>query len=181
MTKKSWYLGHDESDRYFLEDFTWDCGWYWGGGYLEVYRGYKTKSTGPDNQHRMHTHFDSHLSTLGDGDWFKVDGGKFIRSEDTRCNWFDGFKKHIPYTVLTDDEIWRLCDLMIQFYAYRRASECFQYGGHYSSKGRTRREIRKPMERECNKQIEKVIIPLVRELLDKTADRPIPNEKEDPK
>ena len=34
MAKKKWYIGTSDNGREYLEDFSWDCDWYWGGGYL---------------------------------------------------------------------------------------------------------------------------------------------------
>ena len=40
MSKKRWLLGYTKSTQYgnreavYLRDFTWDCDWYWGGGYI---------------------------------------------------------------------------------------------------------------------------------------------------
>jgi len=34
---KRWYLGKTKGSRpesIYLYDFTWDCGWHWGGGYV---------------------------------------------------------------------------------------------------------------------------------------------------
>lgn len=36
--KKIYLLGEDKcGDRYWLEEPFWDCGWYWGFGYIETY------------------------------------------------------------------------------------------------------------------------------------------------
>ena len=144
--EKMWLLGKTEDgQRIYLEDFKWDCGWYWGGGYLKWYaRGAKAWHS--------HTHFGS---TFGD-------------YTDTHT----GYNKHIKHSVLNDEEVWRLCDLMRQFYCYREAAECAQYGGHMTSKGRKKEELNKDLGAAINKQIE-IVIREVRILLDGTIGRKI--------
>lgn len=136
-----YFLGKNkDGERYYMEDFSWDCGWYWAGGYIKIYGEYcKNWNT--------HTHFDN----FG----------------DNSLNLFDKVKKEIPELNITDDDLWRLCDLMTQFYAHKESAECFQYGGHYTSEGRTKKEINKAMADKINKHIELVIIPEVRKLLGK--------------
>lgn len=54
--KKVYLLGTDEYDRYlWLEAPSWDCGWYWGFGYIEEYTNHKNPSIAIDIN--MHTHW----------------------------------------------------------------------------------------------------------------------------
>ena len=140
---KEWLLGKTErGERVCLEGFSWDCGWYWGGGYIHIYnRGAK--------EWRTHTHFDTYF---GEGH-----------------DLFTGINARIKHHVLTTDQRWRLCDLMVQFYAFRRASECYHYGGGYTSKDRTEDEIQPAMSAVLNTHIETVIIREIRSLLDSTS------------
>jgi hypothetical protein len=51
--KDVYLLGTDENGiRYWLEAASWDCGWYWGFGYIETYKNNQTPSKAQD--------FDSH-------------------------------------------------------------------------------------------------------------------------
>lgn len=144
--EKMWLLGKTvDGQRIYLDDFRWDCGWYWGGGYLKWYpRGAK--------QWHSHTHFNS---TFGD-----------------RSDTHTGFNEIIKYPVLDDKEVWRLCDLMRQFYAYQNAAACAQYGGHMISTLRAEDEINTELGRYINEQIE-IVIREVRILLDGTTGRKI--------
>jgi len=135
MFKDKWYIGSVDGRREYLYDFSWDCGWYWGGGYL-------------GNEH-CHHHVDS------------IDQGKNI-------NMFDAFKKYYTNLVFTDNQLWRFCDLFIQFYAYRKAAECFHSGGHMTSQGRTDLEINKENEQMLNEHIKLVIIPEIQKLMNAT-------------
>ena len=141
--KKEWLLGKTaDGERVCLEDFSWDCKWYWGGGYIHIYeRGARRWHT--------HTHFDTY----------------FAGKQDL----FTEFNAMIKHSVLNQKQIWRLCDLMVQFYAFRKAAGCFQYGGHYTSDGRTEAEFRLDLAEATNKHIETVIIKEIRSLLDSTS------------
>lgn len=116
----------------YLRDFSWDCDWYWGGGYIKA-----------SNEH---SHFNQFYKLYGTTE---------------ECNLYDGFKSRIIEPALLDKYIWRLCDLMRQFYAFKDAAECFQYGGHYSSFNRNPNEIDKAMAAKINEHIKNVIIPEV--------------------
>ena len=143
---KMWLLGKTaDGQKIYLEDFKWVCGWYWGGGCLKWF------SRGAKAWH-SHTHFDSTF------------GGR----SDTHT----GYNEHIKYSVLDDKEVWRLCDLMRQFYCYRDAAECTQYGGQMSLTSRAEDEINTDLGRYINEQIE-VVIREVRLLLDGTIGRKI--------
>jgi len=54
--KKIWLLGRNEyGEHVWMEEPTWDCGWYWGSGYLETY----TNDRSPKNSRDIssHSHF----------------------------------------------------------------------------------------------------------------------------
>lgn len=145
MKKQTWQrfgkafflLGRrNDGEKVCLEDFSWDCDWYWGGGYLEVFNRTKTD---------IKEHY--HLNGL-----------------DREKNLYDAVKGHFSKTVLSDQEMWRFCDLMVQFYALRKAAEVFQYGGHMTSHGRTAKELKQDMADQINLHIKNVIIPEVHKL-----------------
>jgi len=132
-------LGVKDGRTEYLYDFSWDCDWYWGGGYV-------------GNKH-FHHHFD-HL----------VSGN---------INMFDGFKRYYDSTKLSDEQLWRLCDLMKQFYSHRESADCFQWGGGYTSSDRNHEEINPELAKSLNEQIEKYIIPEVRKLLKYVDKQPV--------
>jgi hypothetical protein len=140
--KKYYLLGiRKDNKKVWLEDFSWDCDWYWAGGYIEIFT-----SNNPERAKDIqeHTHFDS----------------LFLK------NPFDSWIDYFKASTLNEYEIWRLLDLMKQFYVLRDCAEVFLYGGHMTSEGRTEEEINKEMADKINKHIEKVIIPLVRKIFE---------------
>ena len=84
--KKVWLLGQDKDGiNYWLEEPSWDCGWYYGFGFVETY----THNTRPDlaRDINSHQHFDSLF----------LNGPKCSK---------DMFKEFFVETPLSDDEIW---------------------------------------------------------------------------
>ena len=120
------YLGTSKKygSNIWLEDFKWDCDWYWGGGYL--------------GNKNLHYHLESYFQDAVNAyDSINADFGDSLK--------------------LTSSQLWRFCDLFKQFYSYKTAAECAQYGGHYTSADRKDDEINADLGVLINKQIEIVI------------------------
>lgn len=126
MREKIVCLGRskEQGSAVWLYDFSYDCDWYWGGGYL--------------GNNNLHYHLESYMK-------------KGMSFHETLKADFKGLDEKL--------DLWRFCDLFIQFYAYKKAAECFQYGGHQTSRGRTEAEINKTMADRINSHIKNVIIP----------------------
>lgn len=172
MAKKRWLLGYTKKELYgtrepvYLEDFSWDCGWYWGGGYI--------------GNSRFHSHFDSAFLNTPDsrghalGNFFdpwtrfpehlKKENVAVLENGAAIWEPLDFF---LDYPQYTDAEWWRIKDLFKQFYVLRDAAEVFQYGGHCTSTGRTDGEINKEMANQINEHIKTVIIPEIRKVLNR--------------
>jgi hypothetical protein len=104
--KDVYLLGIDkEGIAYWLEQPTWDCGWYWGCGYVETY----TNNLQPDYSKDInsHEHFDS----------------KFLGE-----NMFDYWHEFFEESTLNDQEIWLLWDYMQSIYTLKRTAELFSRG-----------------------------------------------------
>ena len=84
LGKKHYLLGVRKEDglKVWLQEPSWDCGWYWGFGYIEIYS---------KNQKALyeHTHFDSLF---------------FGKEKDA----FKMLKEYFKETVLTDKEKWQI-------------------------------------------------------------------------
>ena len=121
-----------DGQKVWLREFKWDCGWYWGGGYIEIF----TKN-GKDIQE--HLHFD---------DLF-LKGTKSI----------DAINDYFKETVLSESEWWQLLDLFNQFYSIKKCAEVLQYGGGYSIIPEQQKE--KNIAKKLNKYLECETIPLI--------------------
>lgn len=166
---KKWYLGRlkDNSGGIYLEDFAWECGWYWAGGYI--------------GNRNMHTHFDgcfldrpdSRGHSLGNfyDPWTKPP--EYVKTFSVITNgasvWEDlGF--FLDDAQYSKEQWWRIKDLFKQFYAMKAAAEAFRYGGHCTSQERSKEEINPWMAAAINKHIETVIIPEIRKALNKEGE-----------
>ena len=109
--KKYFLLGRLEGQNYWLESASFDCGWYWGFGYIEVFNHLKTDIL-------LHTHYNSML--------FKQnEKGDYIHTLKD----ITGFK-----SPLTEAEQWELSDLMKSFYTLKEMAEISYTGtSHFTS------------------------------------------------
>ena len=99
--KDIFLLGHDEyGKRYWLEAPRWDCGWYWGFGYVETYT--NNRHPGKSKDFSSHQHIDSSFM------------GKINGSSEYVHNIYDCPK--LTKTTFTYDEGWKLSELFKQFY-----------------------------------------------------------------
>ena len=94
-----------DGEKVYLKNASWNCDWYWGFGYLEVYnkRG---------NNINEHYNFDSLLK-----------GGFGL----------DKIEKEFKSFVLEKKEIWELCDLMKTFYALKEVAEIYRGNSNYTT------------------------------------------------
>lgn len=138
--KDVYLLGRDEyGDLIWLEAPSWDCGWYWGFGYVEVYTNQKHPSRSRDIQ--SHSHFDGLVG-------FKTEKGNYVHHLNE--------SPKIQETVLTDRESWELADLMKTFYTLKEAASIYHNGNsHVSSSALSLKNA------DIAKQINEVDIPRV--------------------
>ena len=103
---KHYLLGiNKDGDYVYLEEPSWDCGWYWGFGYLHTY----TNNKQPERSRDLSSHFHFDSTFLN-------------KNKSSR----DAFKEYFKTTVLTDDEIWEFCDYMKTFYTLKSVAELFK-------------------------------------------------------
>lgn len=103
---KNYYLlgiRKDDKEKVWLRQGNWDCEWYWGIGYVEVFNENYTDIN-------EHTHFDS----------------LFFRGN--KCC-YDMFIDYFEKTVLTEKEIWKLLENMKTIYTLRNYSDLLHIGG----------------------------------------------------
>lgn len=144
FNKKIYLLGADaEGIKYWLEKPSWDCGWYWGFGYVETYTNNNNPSKARDIN--SHQHFDS----------------LFLNSNVCA---FDAFKEFFKETTLNNEEVWMLVDYMKSFYALRETAAILGSGcSHMTEKAK----IEEVKTIEMAKEINEKILPAIFEKIDK--------------
>lgn len=147
--KKYFLLGIDEDGKkYYLEDGKFECGWYWGFGYVETFTNNRCPEKSADIS--SHSHFDSMF----------CNNGEFV----------EGFKAFfIKGVTLTDKEIWKLLEFMGSFYTIRKFADLCHIGGsNVTSVAEERDMINSEIEESgnhCNKVVIPNIIKMVQNLL----------------
>lgn len=140
--KKIYLLGADESGRrYWLEAPSWDCGWYWGFGYVETYT--NNRYPGKSRDIESHQHIDSCF--MGNID------GKYI------YNIYDA--PLLAATTFSEAEGWELSELFSQFYTLKKSAALFN--GCSSNVAKTTVQHDKSKCTEMEKHINEVMIPAV--------------------
>ena len=164
MSEKKWFLGHIKGTmrRVYLYDFSWDCNWYWGGGYI--------------GSRDFHAHFDSAFLKTPDvrghclgnfiTPWYAGRNPESAVVIDNGCSVWEPLSTFLDGARYDTNAWWRIKDLFKQFYAMRDAAEVFQYGGHCVAAGRTSGEINKLGAETLNLHIESILIPAIREAMD---------------
>ena len=108
FNKKIYFLGQDKNGiNYYLEAPSWDCGRYWGFGYIETY----TNNNNPAKAKDINSH--QHFTNL------------FFNKN--KCA-YDVFKEFFASTPLNDNEIWLLLDYMKTFYTLKESAALFGRG-----------------------------------------------------
>lgn len=130
--KDVYLLGVDaEGTKYWLQAPTWDCGWYWGFGYIETYEGNRKPSNARD--------IDSHQ-----------------HAERFYPEWVHGDKARLTATTFNEREAWELAELFKQFYLFQKLAELY----HGGTAGVTRARITHKDEKEA-KRINEEVIPKI--------------------
>ena len=132
--KKIFLLGKDQEGKLrWLEAPSWDCGWYWGFGYVESYTNNENPSRAKDICE--HTHFSS----------------LFLNGEKMA---YDAFNEFFKETPLKEDEVWKLLELFQTAYTLRRSAEVFNLGGSHFTTNPCKDILKnKEMEDKINKEL----------------------------
>jgi hypothetical protein len=104
--KDVYLLGADKNGAwYWLEAPSWDCGCYWGFGYIETY----TRNKQPQYSKDITSH--SHANNFMN--W---------------CIEWNGKASILKETTFTQDEAWKLCELFKRFYLFKDLAELYYHG-----------------------------------------------------
>lgn len=95
----------------YIERPSWNCGWYWGFGYLERWNYRKCDID-------FHIHMDSHFSVNKDG---------------KQCNWLDGMKDLLDKgdVFKSDHDRWKFLEIVKTIYELKETTEVLGHGGSY--------------------------------------------------
>lgn len=146
FNKKIYLLGRNRLGKLvWLKEPSWDCGWYWGFGYMEIYTNDDCPRLSRDIE--THTHFDMEI----------ING---------KSHSFDNFKEYFIETPLNNNEIWLLCDYMNTFYTLKKSAEIFERGGsHYTEKAFIEEVQNKDIYEKINKEILPALFDRIQKLL----------------
>lgn len=136
-------LGKDsEGVRYYLEAPSWDCGWYWGYGYI--------------------TTKDSHQHADGE---FKPDRSddekrREYNSYDSDTNIFTG--QFLVEKTFTPEQGWILRELMATFYQMKKQAELVGRGGMHQTSNPLKALL---LDEAEAKRINETVIPTITEAI----------------
>jgi len=140
--KEIYLLGSDaEGVKYWLETPSWDCGWYWGFGYVETY----TNNTDPSKARDVESH------QHADGEYKSQ-----CVNPTSDTNIFTG--DFLIQKTFKDTEGWKLRELMATFYHLKEQATFFDHGGMHITTNPLARQFAKP---ERAKNINEKDIPAV--------------------
>lgn len=138
--RKNYLLGTRKEDKkkVWLKEATWDCGWYWGLGYVEIYNHFYSDIL-------EHTHFDL----------------LFLES-----NIYTSFVEYFEETTLNEKETWELLELMKTLYTLRKYADFCKRGSAWISTNIFSDELKNEDERKkINNELIPKILKRVYEIL----------------
>lgn len=98
----------------FIKRPSWECGWYWGFGYLERWN-----------------------SRIGDIDFHTHINRQFSKDKDGRdCNWYEGMQELLDQGDVfeNDKQRWKFLEIVKTIYNLKMTAEVLGRGGsHYAS------------------------------------------------
>lgn len=148
MTTDKIYLGTINNEKIYLSKHSWDCGWYWGFGYL-----------GNKNLY-------FHIESLIESRYIK--DSLISLNKEVNNNKFYNIETIFTKTWIDQADWWILRDLFIQAYALKHCAEVYKYGGHQTTVlGITDIIKNESMQDTINKDLEKVLDTIWQYLLDK--------------
>ena len=126
-----------EGKHVYLEKESWDCGWYWGFGYLHIFTNDRIPTQSRDIE--MHTHFDS----------------LFLNKNKSV---YDSLDEYFESMVISKDQRYELVDLMMTAYTLKKAAELFHHGNSWQTE---KAKIDDLQDDAMEKRINEVLLPQV--------------------
>lgn len=151
--KRQFLLAKDKDGiKYWLGEATWDCGWYWGFGYISTYERNRIPSNANDID--SHEHWDT--SIIGKREEYNYEKSCFELSRDY-IHHINQNKKFVD-TVLTDNESWELSELMKSFYILKETAEFYKNGSANITNNPCSKLLKNTKEYE---RINKILLPAI--------------------
>lgn len=138
--KEKILLGKVDGKSIFLSPPSWDCGWYWGFGYL-----------GNRNCHY-------HVSNIRRVETYNFDKSVW---QYEFLDFFEGLKRHFDsdtFILKEDSNIWKLAELFATFYTLKESTEVLGRGGSHLCSNPLSDIIKNPDE---VKRLNEVVLPQI--------------------
>jgi len=150
---KHYLLGQYKDGTFFyLQAPSWDCGWYWGFGYITTYT---NNNRSPENSKDISIH--SHFSgLLGKQKIYNAEKHCWELSSEYAHKLSDN--KEIDKTVLTEKEEWTLSELVNTAYALKETAEVLGRGGSHTTTNPCQDIIKNEQE---VKRINEIVLPAI--------------------
>jgi hypothetical protein len=123
---KDYYLlgRNTEGKKVWLESAHWDCDWYWGFGYIEVFN-----RSNPDTSTDISSHTHWKGGVIGKYEYY--DHNKQTWKQSDYYHHFNDNKRLFKATTLTDKESWELAKLMGTWETLKDTAEVLGRGGSH--------------------------------------------------
>ena len=159
--KKIYLLGtFEDGHNFWLEEPKWECGWYWGFGYVETY----TNPWGPPARDiESHQHYDG--LCFKKYEYYDHKKGCFQQGEYIHKL---SDRPDVVACSLIEREQWILSDLMKMAYTLKKTAELYRQGNAHLTSHELVPQLKRPdREKEINEielpaifaQIEKLLTP----------------------
>lgn len=150
--KHVYLLGEDKNGiKYWLESPTWDCGWYWGFGYVETY----TNNNNPEKSKDISSHEHIDGSFIGKHEYYDVDIKGFKLGEYIH-NIYDS--PRLTRTTFDEKTGSILSELFQEFYTLKKTAELFHSAGAQVTTSPIADLLKKE---DYEKHINEVLIPAI--------------------
>jgi hypothetical protein len=148
LGKQVYLLGKNNEDKnLYLVKASWDCGWYWGFGYVQSYSRIDLET---------HEHIDS--GYMGEQKVWDNEKGAFVKTEYI-YNIYDCPK--LVETTFSENEGWQLSELFNQFYKFKEVASILHRGSAGTAALLDSLKIEYPNREEHLKEINEVILPQI--------------------
>jgi hypothetical protein len=178
--KDIYLIGVDEyKKKHWLEAPRWDCGWYWGFGYIETYTNNNNPSYSDDIE--SHQHWDTIFTERDTPMWivghserkiyddlsprvgFKDENGNnkpyYLYHKDYHANPYDN--PYFEKITFNEKEGWELGELFAQFYFLKNCADKFKKGNAFISPNSVEHLELNWQKPELVKEINEILIPKI--------------------